>query len=228
MPGKSVVKVLWAITAVLALIGIAVGIRRMFNLSPTAAPPRFPVAADLDRGFITHAQLTRVHVIPGLLFMVLGPLQFSSRIRGRHLRFHRYSGRVFVGAGFVVGITALVMSPMMAIGGLNETIATCVFALFFLFALTKGFIHVRRRQVARHREWMIRAFAIGLAIATIRPIMGVFFATSRFTHLTPHDFFGTAFWLGFTLHLIAAEAWIHYTAPSTFAPGGVSQATSSR
>jgi len=30
----------------------------------------------------------------------------------------------------------------------------------------------------------------------------------------PHEFFGTAFWIGFTLHLIAAEAWINYTRPA--------------
>ena len=40
---------------------------------------------------------------------------------------------------------------------------------------------------------------------------GIFFATSRLTHLSPQEFFGTAFWLGFTLHLIAAEAWVRYT-----------------
>ncbi len=60
---------------------------------------------------------------------------------------------------------------------------------------------------------MIRAFTIGLAVATIRPILGLFFATRSLTHLTPHDFFGTAFWLGFTMHLIAAEIWINYTRP---------------
>jgi hypothetical protein len=36
----------------------------------------------------------------------------------------------------------------------------------------------------------------------------VFFATSRLTQLTPQQFFGVAFWLGFSAHLIAAEAWI--------------------
>jgi hypothetical protein len=41
--------------------------------------------------------------------------------------------------------------------------------------------------------------------------MGIFFATSRFSGLTPRDFFGIAFWIGFVLHLIAAEAWIHAT-----------------
>jgi hypothetical protein len=41
----------------------------------------------------------------------------------------------------------------------------------------------------------------------------MFFATSRFSGLTPHEFFGIAFWIGFVLHLIAAEAWIHATLP---------------
>jgi hypothetical protein len=60
---------------------------------------------------------------------------------------------------------------------------------------------------------MIRAFSVGLAVATIRPIIGMFFATSRFSGLMPHEFFGIAFWIGFVLHLMAAEAWIHATRP---------------
>ncbi|HEV2664897.1 MAG TPA: hypothetical protein VG324_08300, partial [Blastocatellia bacterium] len=63
--------------------------------------------------------------------------------------------------------------------------------------------------------WMIRAFSIGLAVATIRPIIAVFFATSPLTGLTPHEFFGAAFWTGFSLHLIAAEVWIRRTRPQT-------------
>lgn len=58
---------------------------------------------------------------------------------------------------------------------------------------------------------MIRVFAIGMAVAFVRPIVGVFFATSRITGWTPHEFFGPAFWLGFTVQTIAAEIWINRT-----------------
>jgi uncharacterized membrane protein len=146
--------------------------------------------------------------------MILGPLQFSSTIRARHIQWHRWSGRVFVACSVVIGVSALVMSfGMPAIGGVNQAAATTLFATFFLFALCKAFWHIRRREIALHREWMIRAFGTGLAVATIRPIIGIFFATSRLTGLSPHEFFGTAFWIGFTLQLIAAEAWIHATQP---------------
>jgi hypothetical protein len=36
----------------------------------------------------------------------------------------------------------------------------------------------------------------------------MFFA---FRRLTPHEFFGIAFWLGFTITFLAAEAWVEYT-----------------
>ena len=104
---------------------------------------------------------------------------------------------------------------MPATGGVTQAAASTLFALLFLFALSKAYWHVLRREIARHREWMIRAFAIGLAVATIRPIIGLFFASSRFSGLTPDEFFGIAFWIGFVLHLRAAEVWIQWTRPQT-------------
>lgn len=207
----------------LAAIGCAVVVRRIVALLPVvdhgyhpaavSANPRFAQFAGMDDVFARHPVLTLIHIVPGLFFMVLGPLQFSGSIRARHLWWHRLSGRVFIVCGLGIGISALVMSfAMTAIGGVNQAAATTLFSIFFLFALCRAFWHIRRREIALHREWMIRAFAIGLAVATIRPIIGIFFATSPLTGLTPREFFGTAFWIGFVLHLIAAEAWIHATA----------------
>jgi uncharacterized membrane protein len=179
------------------------------------ATPSNPIAAQfaaLDDLFAHHPFLTLVHIVPGFLFMILGPLQFSSTIRSQHLRWHRLSGRVFVVCGIVIGISALVMSfGMPAVGGFNQAATTTLFASFFLFALCKAFWHIQRCETVLHREWMIRAFSVGLAVATIRPIIGAFFATSRFSGLTPTEFFGTAFWIGFVLHVMAAEAWIRAT-----------------
>jgi hypothetical protein len=195
-PGRRFERALWTATILIALIGVAFALRRTrFVLSillggyhpPAAvANPLAAQAAALDDGFARHPLLTLVHVLPGLLFMLLGPLQFSRRIRERHLAWHRRIGGVFLVNGAVIGVTAL---------------------------LAKAYVHIRRRRIALHREWMIRAFSIGLAVATIRPIIGIFFATSPLTGLTPREFFGTAFWIGWTLHLIAAETWINVTRP---------------
>jgi uncharacterized membrane protein len=206
------VKLLWLLTFFLALIGVGVVVRRMFHLlAPSPAPAGPADLAEMDAVFARHPALTMVHIVPGLLFMVLGPLQFVRKLRSKRPALHRWMGRVFIVSGIIIGVTALVMSPSMTLGGANQAVATMFFAIVFLFDLVKAYVAILRRQFAQHREWMIRAFAIGLAVATIRPIVGVFFATRRLTNLTPHEFFGTAFWLGFTMHLIAAEIWINYT-----------------
>src|SRR5580658_2107841 len=223
-------RAVWSAVIFLAFIGVAVGVRRTVLLVPivthgyrppaVSSNPRLAQLSALDDLFAQHPILTLVRIVPGMLFMILGPMQFSSRIRARHLRWHRLSGRVFVVCGLVIGISALLMSfGMPAIGGVNQAAATTLFGTFFLFALGKAFWHIRRREVALHRQWMIRAFSIGLAVAAIRPIIGVFFATSPLTGLTPREFFGIAFWIGFVLHLIAAEAWIHTTPTGQMAAG---------
>jgi len=226
-PGVRAVRWLWRAVILLVLIGaFAVG-RRTVNLVPivingyhppgATSNPRIAQLLALDDIFARYPILTLIHILPALLFLTLGLLQFSLAFRDRHLQWHRWNGRILLVCGIVVGISALVMSfGMPAIGGVNQAAATTLFALFFLFALGKAFRHIRRREVALHREWMIRSFSIGLAVATIRPIIGVFFATSPFTGLTPYQFFGTAFWIGFVLHLIAAEAWIQWTRPQAF------------
>jgi len=236
-PHRRVHRMVWSAVMVLVLIGVAIVVRRTAQLVPLLINGYRPPAAvadgaagsfaALDDLFARYPALMLIHILPGLLFVVLGPLQFSQTLRKRQLRWHRRNGRIVLVCGLVIGVSALVMSVgMPAIGGVNQAAATTLFALFFLFALGNAFRHILRREIALHREWMIRAFAIGLAVATIRPIIGIFFATRVFSGLTPAEFFGTGFWIGFVLHLIVAETWIHWTgSQATTLPGGV---TSSR
>src|SRR5262245_28808712 len=218
---------LWSAFVFLILMGSFVVTRRTPFLVPilinvysppaTSSNPTLAQFQALDDIFARYPRLTLVHIVPALFFLLLAPLQFSQTFRDRHLQWHRRTGRILLLCGLVVGTTALVMSfGMPAIGGVNQAAATTLFALFFLFALGKALRHVRHGEIQLHREWMIRAFSIGLAVATIRPIVGVFFATSPLTGLTPYEFFGTAFWIGFVLHLIAAEVWIQWTRPEAF------------
>jgi len=199
-------------TLVLVLISAAIVTRRTLSLfGVISTSSALSGSGPLDGAFAQHALLTMLHMLPGLVFVVLGPLQFVTTVRTRRPGVHRLIGYVVLTSGLITGTTALVMTTQMAIGGATERAATALFGILFLFALTRAFACIRRRRVALHREWMIRAFSLGLAVATIRPIVGAFFATQRLTHLTPPEFFGIAFWIGFTIHLIAAEAWINHT-----------------
>jgi uncharacterized membrane protein len=225
---RNLVRILWTAVILLALLGIAMAMRRTVVLFEPGRPnAKDNPAAALDSHFADHRTLTLTHILPGTLFMLLGPLQFVGRLRSTYPRVHRWSGRIFLTISAFVGVTGLTMAFRPTIGGVDEKAAIVLFGTLFLLALARGLWHALRREFREHREWMIRGYAIGLAVATIRPIMGAFFAAAALEGRRPEpkEFFGAAFWIGFTLQAIAAEIWINYTRANGAAgmiPGKVS------
>lgn len=164
-------------------------------------------------GFLDFPAIVALHVLLGGVYLALAPFQFVRRIRSRHLTYHRWTGRLLVAIGVVVGVTALFMGLVIPKAGLPERVVIGIFGGLFLFALVKGFLHVRAGRVVLHKEWMIRAFAVGLAIATARLI---FFPAILITMADPTDgLFGTllvvALAVAFVLNASVAEFWIRVT-----------------
>jgi len=203
-------RLLWILTIFLTIIGIASVIRRTLALTGFIPSPDNPRIRGMDSGFAKHPVLTLTHIFSGAVFLIAGIIRFRKRTTS-----YRRVDRIFLISGYTIGISALIMSYTVTIGGANETAATTVFAILFLLSLTRTAIYMLRKNAALQREWQIRAFAIAIAIASIRMIVGMFFAL---TALAPREFFGIAFWLGFTAHLIAAEAWITYTRKPSSTP----------
>lgn len=157
--------------------------------------------------------LTMIHVVAGFFFIVTGPLQFMPAIRKRWLRFHRASGRVFIVASVVSAATALAFVPLLPVfGTFTATAATVFGATVFLVSLFMAYFHIRRREIRQHREWMIRSYAIGLGIATLRVFLPILMITPLGLSFT--EAWDTAVWLGFGVNLIIAEVWINLTRPS--------------
>ena len=158
--------------------------------------------AGLDAAFASHTALTLAHIIPALLFVLLLPFAYNRRL-GPFAQVER----LLFPLGFIVGITAYLMSGY-AIGGWIERSAILFFNSLFLFSLLRAWWYTRQGELQRKQQWMARAIAVLLGIATTRPVMGIFFATSALTHLQPKQFFGIAFWIGFSINTIAIEVWL--------------------
>jgi uncharacterized membrane protein YsdA (DUF1294 family) len=206
----------WTAVGLMGIISVAAVARRALHLLTTIRVGRAPATEAMDAVFVSHKGLTLAHIFAGLVFILLALIPFTKFRPASGSRMHLFLTNALFAVGTLVGVTAILMSLQTTIGGANETAATLFFGVLFLIALIFATVRARQQRYALEREWRIRSFAIALAIATVRPIVGIFFATSRISHLTPREFFGTAFWLGFTLHLIVAEWWIHATVPNTF------------
>ena len=204
----------WITLVALCVIGAAAAVRRIVASGTAPAAGTSPFGG-LDAHFAAEARITMLHIGPSLLFVILVPLQFLSEFRCKHPSLHRWIGRVLMSLGLVLGVTALRLSAH-PVGGVVESSATILFGCFFLFCLGKAWWYICNGRVELHRQWVTRMVAIALGVATTRPIMGVFFATSRLTGLTPQQFFGPAMWLGFVSTYLAGEAWIRYSAYSRY------------
>jgi uncharacterized membrane protein len=190
-------------------LGVVVG---FLALVGTGASATFYLREPANPGFLGFPTIVALHVVLGALYLVFAPFQFVKRIRSRHLGYHRRMGRVLVAVGLVVGVTALFIGLVIPFSGWAERVLIGLFGSLFLFALGKGFVHIRAGRVALHREWMIRAFAIALAIATQR----VVFIPSLFVVGDPTDgqivTLSLAAWsAALVVHSSLAEVWIRLT-----------------
>jgi hypothetical protein len=202
-PSASTRSPLWLRTGfwICVAIGAAAVIRRLFALAAPGhnGPPQMSA---MDDAFASHAALTLAHIIPAILFVLVAPFAVFARFQQLH-----WPERILFPLGALVGITAYAMTAY-SIGGWIERSAIYLFDSLFLFSLGRAYLYGRCSETAFKRRWLLRSVAILLGIGSARPVMAVFFATSRLTHLSPNQFFGIAMWAGFSINLLVFELWL--------------------
>jgi uncharacterized membrane protein len=156
----------WPVPAalmVLSAIPLTAGTLRLVQL---AGGPDLMPADDRFTGFPTALV---VHIIGAAVFALVGVFQFVPGIRRRHRAWHRRAGRVVAVTGLAVTGSALWLTlfyePQPGTGDLLYLLRL-LFAPAMAACLVLGFTAIRRRDIAAHRAWMIRAYALGLGAGT--------------------------------------------------------------
>jgi uncharacterized membrane protein YozB (DUF420 family) len=189
----------------LLAIVLVFAIIRVVTDTPFLLEGRLPDRDSFEFRYVAHPALAYTHIVPGILFLFGACFQLSRSFRHRHLAVHKRMGRVVLLLGLVSGAFALAFGVPFSFGGAWQALATAVFGSYFLISLVLAYLAIRRKDVTAHRRWMIRAFAIGLGVASIRLWVGHFAATGWLSFV---DSFAPAFWLGLGAHAIAAELWL--------------------
>lgn len=146
-----------------------------------------------------------IHVFTSMLPLLAGFTQFSAWILRRQSKLHRTMGKVYVfSVIFVTGPASLVMA-FYANGGLTSRTAFVTLALLWLFTTAMGWKMAMSRDWKRHREWMIRSYALTLSAITLR--VWKYLIVFAFEP-PPMDVYRIVAWLGFIPNIIFAEWWI--------------------
>ncbi len=158
----------WPIPAgliALTLIPVIAGMVRLAGLSGAAE-----ITPDNARFFAMPLPVV-IHIISATLFCVLGAFQFAPGFRRRRPGWHRMSGRMLMVAGLASGLSGLWMTHYYRLNALQLQGNLLYWFRMLIGAVMVGSIGlswaaIMRRNFARHRAWIIRAYAIGQGAGT--------------------------------------------------------------
>lgn len=103
------------------------------------------------------------HTLAGIFALLIGPINFSSRIRQRHLQLHRILGRIYVICVFVGSFTGIALAA-----GRPGLPGTSMQAATWMVCTAAAFVTARNGQIAVHRQWMARSYAVTFTFVSSR------------------------------------------------------------
>ncbi len=127
--------------------------------------PFAPIALILVPAVAGSLRLLELSGGPRFLPANLGPgaFQFSRGLRRRHPKWHRQSGMVVVPLGLAVAFSAMWLTVFHAgQPGTLFYVVRLTFGLGMAVCMAQGFAVIRHGDVARHRAWMTRAYALAV------------------------------------------------------------------
>lgn len=115
------------------------------------------------------------HGLAGACALLLGPLQFSDRLRQRFTKLHRVVGRIYIlGALILAPLGAYIQYFQERMGGPRSfSIAGLVDAILLMGTTGIAFAFILNGKVQQHRQWMTRSFAVALVFVEVRVIGGI-------------------------------------------------------
>jgi uncharacterized membrane protein len=126
------------------------------------------VHPDMRMVFESHRVGIYSHIFGSALALAVGPLQLWTRLRNTHRSLHRWLGRIYLGAGVLVGGVAGLYMAFHAFSGLIARFGFACLAIAWLYTGARAYVAIRAGDVASHRAWMVRNFSLTFAAVTLR------------------------------------------------------------
>ncbi len=116
------------------------------------------------------------HGMMGACALLLGPLQFSDRLRQRFAKLHRVLGRFYVAGVFVGAPMGLYIQYYQErLGGTRSfSFAAGTDAALWILTTAVAMFFILNRKVQQHRQWMTRSYAVAIVFLEVRVVGGIF------------------------------------------------------
>jgi uncharacterized membrane protein len=115
------------------------------------------------------------HGLAGACALLLGPMQFSDRLRQRFTKLHRVVGRFYIAGVFIAAPLGFYIQYFQerSGGARSFSVAAGVDALLWMTTTGIAFAFILKGKVQQHRQWMTRSLAVAFVFLEVRVILGV-------------------------------------------------------
>ena len=141
------------------------------------------------------------HIATACPCIIVGPVLFLPRFRKKHMKWHRVLGFIYI---FTI-IPSAILGFVLALHSAYGVWAKAGFGLLAITWFTTtviGYVRVRQKQIFSHRRWMIRSYAVSIAVLTVRFLV---IPPEGWTRL---EWFPFMTWLCWVPNLLAAEFYL--------------------
>ena len=157
-------KISWILFVTLAIViglypGIYFLIPREFGLL-SSKKPELLNSIFWNIGFYTH-------IISGGLALLVGWIQFSSKMRTRNILLHKQVGKFYLIAVFLSSIAGIYIG-FYATGGIISPLGFISLGIIWFYTTLMAYLHIRNKRIEQHQKMMIYSYAACFAAVTLR------------------------------------------------------------
>lgn len=144
------------------------------------------------------------HIYFGGISLLTGWSQFSKKLRAKRLTLHRLLGKIYVVAVLISAIAGF-YAAIYANGGIVAKLGFSFLAIGWFYTTLNAYTTIKRKEIQKHRKWMIRSYSLTLAAVTLRLWMPIL---PNLLGISFDDSYIIISWLCWVPNIIIAEIYI--------------------
>jgi len=164
------------------------------------------IPENFKKGFLESKIWFIGHIAGASASLLLGPLQFSNKIRTRHMKYHRMAGKIFIIGSLIAAVCAFRINLIYDCKPCRISLGILSFIWFLSTAA--AWWAIKNKNIKAHRQFMVRSYTAALAFVFIR-LFGIIGTQKIFPFLdTSTDRRVTVEWLCWVIPFMIIETYM--------------------
>jgi len=108
-----------------------------------------------------------IHIVLGGVSLLIGWIQFSSKLRAKNPKMHKQIGKIYVGSVLLSSFSGFYIA-LFANEGIWTSLGFSCLAVIWFYTTLMAYLTIRNKKIVRHQKMMIYSYGACFAAVTLR------------------------------------------------------------